>query len=164
MASIGKAVSMSLVSCSPRTSGECAVSQSSTCGRRTFREFTFQLAIRMGSGRRKRVAADAGKPQQGPRLGRAAAERDEGLERIDAAADLEDALAETPAGLRVHDPAFLEQAEGVRGKHLGPLVAVVPGRVAAAENMRKAVREAVEPGVGHDRDLATHRLELRDHT
>ena len=48
---------------------------------------------------------------------------------------------------RKHAP-LLEQAVGVRGKHLGPLVAVVAGGVAAGEDMAECVHEAVVVGRG----------------
>jgi hypothetical protein len=41
----GKASSVSLVSCRQSASTGLAASQSSTCGSRTFSEFTFQVAI-----------------------------------------------------------------------------------------------------------------------
>ena len=41
---------------------------------------------------------------------------------------------------------FLEGLEGVGGEHFGPLVAVVARRIAAAEDVREALREAVPLG------------------
>jgi hypothetical protein len=49
-------------------------------------------------------------------------------------------------------------AEGVGRQHLGPVVAVVAGRVAAVEDVREAVRVAVEGGAGQ---IATSRRTSR---
>src|SRR5262245_17562235 len=74
----------------------------------------------------------------------------EGLQRGARAADRQHFACEAFAGLAVEHAAellagFLEGGEGVGGQHLGPLVAVVAGRVAAREDVAEAVREAV-PG------------------
>ena len=48
--------------------------------------------------------------------------------------------ASAPPGFRAH---LLERIEGVGGQHLGPLVAVVAGRVAAREDVGEGAQEAV---------------------
>ena len=56
---------------------------------------------------------------------------------------------------------FLEQAVGVRREDFGPFVAVVTGRVAAVENVRKAFDEPIVVGSRNDGDLASNRGEQR---
>ena len=81
-------------------------------------------------------------------------------QRVDAAARARGTRRTTPApagcrprarissrkrspALGIEHAVLLEQAVGVGGQHLGPLVAVVARRVAAGENVREAVRETV---------------------
>ena len=59
----------------------------------------------------------------------------------------------------VEDAGLLERRERVGREHLGPLVAVVARRVAAAEDVRERVREAVVGRRLDDRDLAPHLVE-----
>jgi hypothetical protein len=96
--------------------------------------------------------------QEGIHLRFAAAEGLEGFERRAAAADGEDLVPEALAGLGVEHAALgaaalLEGGEGVGGQHLGPLVAVVAGRVAAGEDVAEAVGEAVPFGRGEHGDF-----------
>src|SRR5690606_31806664 len=83
------------------------------------------------------------------RLGgrRAPAELLEDLHRVTAAAEREHGVAEATSGrdqrLLVLETGLLERRERVGGEHLGPLVAVVARRVAAAEDVREAAQEAV---------------------
>src|SRR5262245_28549300 len=74
-------------------------------------------------------------PQQRLDLRLASAEFDERLHRIAAAAALEDRLLEPVRGSGVEDAVLLKRAERVGRQHLGPLVAVVTGRVAAREDV-----------------------------
>jgi len=78
-----------------------------------------------------------------PRL--ASPEFDEQFHRGAAAALREDGVAKAPGDVGIGQPFFLERAEGVGRQHFGPLVAVVARRIAAREDVRKAVRKAV-PG------------------
>ena len=71
----------------------------------------------------------------------------------------EDLAPEARADLGVEHALLLEQAVGVGRQHLGPLVAVVAGRVAAGEDVREAVREAVVRRRDHHRHLAPDLLE-----
>src|SRR3954471_9090662 len=86
-------------------------------------------------------------PQERIHARLAAAKRAERFGRWTAAAHRKDFLPETLAGLRIEHAArhagLLERAVGVGGKHLRPLVAVIAGRIAAAEDVRERVREAV---------------------
>src|SRR3954466_10504485 len=66
----------------------------------------------------------------------AAAEGDEGLEGRPASAASEPFPPETCADLGVQHAGLLERAVGVGRKHLGPLVAVVAGGIAAGEDVR----------------------------
>ena len=135
-----------------------APSQSSSCGRRTRSELTFQVAIRTGhrAARQASPASDAVQLSSGCDVRLAAAELDEGLERIAAAAAREDAVEEALRRGAVEDAALLEGREGVGRQHLGPLVAVVAGRVAAGEDVAEAVREAVPLRHRHHRHLGAH--------
>ena len=92
------------------------------------------------------LAAVAGELRRQPgvaqqRLGArlAAAEGAEHLQRMAAAAERQHRVAEAAAGRGdrrgVVEPGLLEGREGVGGQHLGPLVAVVAGRVAAREDV-----------------------------
>src|SRR5579862_4684236 len=74
-----------------------------------------------------------------------------GFERIHgaaAAAGFEDRLAVLAsgldAGLAVGARCFLERRVGVGAQHLGPLVAVVAGRIAAREDVAEGVGRATE--------------------
>src|SRR6185437_7630368 len=62
-------------------------------------------------------------------LRRAPAKGDERFERRARAAHREDRVAKPGADRGRHDTGLLEEAERVGGHHLGPQVAVVPGRV-----------------------------------
>ena len=86
----------------------------------------------------------------------AAAELDEGLERVAAAAAAQDRVEEALRRGVVEHPAFLEGRESVRRQHLRPLVTVVTGSVAAGEDVSEAVREAVPLGHRHDGDFGAH--------
>src|SRR5690606_36118335 len=83
--------------------------------------------------------------QQGVDARLAAAEGLEVLQRAAAAAAGEDLAQEARAGLGKLARRFLERGIGVGAEHLGPLVAVVPGRVTTGEDVAELVREAV-PG------------------
>src|SRR3569623_2309273 len=50
----------------------------------------------------------------------------------------------TQAGVAVENALLLEGGERVRRQHLGPFVAVIAGGVTAGEDVREAVRKAVE--------------------
>src|SRR5690606_35067150 len=63
--------------------------------------------------------------------------------------------------LRIEHTRLLERGERVRGEHLGPLVAVVPGCIAAAEDVRERAREAVVLGRANHGDLAPDVVEQR---
>ncbi len=89
-------------------------------------------------------------------LGFAAAEFDERLERIAAAAARQDAVEETRGGRAVEGAWPKECAEGIGGQHLGPLVAVVTRGVAAGEDVREAVRVAVPFRDARHGDLGAH--------
>src|SRR6185437_9878901 len=91
--------------------------------------------------------------QQGADLRAAAAELDESFQGIPAAAPREDGIEEALRGGVVEDAPLLEGGEGVGGQDLGPLVAVVPGGVAAGEDVPEAVGEAVPLRCGHHRHL-----------
>src|SRR5918994_5493361 len=91
--------------------------------------------------------------QQGFDIRLAAAEGLERFRRRPAAADAEDLVAESGADLRIQDAVLFEEAVGVGRKHFGPLIAVVPGRVSASEDMREAIREAVVGRRLEHRDL-----------
>src|SRR6267378_2353862 len=67
----------------------------------------------------------------------------ERFERRSAAADGEDLVAESRAGVGVEHPVLFEQTERVGGKHLGPLVTVVTGSVSSREDVREVVKETV---------------------
>ena len=77
----------------------------------------------------------------------ASAEGSEGLRRRPAAAHGQDLVAEALSGAPVEhafgSARFLEGAERVGRKHLGPLVAVVARGIATGEDMREVVRETV---------------------
>src|SRR5690606_15150196 len=79
-------------------------------------------------------------PQQGVRVRLAAAEALVELHRVLGAPALEHVLAKTRRHLAVEDAPLLEELERVGVEHLGPLVAVVTGRIAAREDVRKAAR------------------------
>ena len=64
-----------------------------------------------------------------------------------AAAELEDRLRKRRR-CRVEDAVLLESAECVRRQHLGPLVAVVAGRVPASEDVLEAVGKRFKAGAG----------------
>src|SRR4051812_7796189 len=85
-------------------------------------------------------------PQQGIDARVAPAEGLEGLDRRTAASYGEDLVAKPRARLRIENARgvapFLEHAVGVGGQHLGPFVAVVPGGVAAGEDVREIVGKA----------------------
>src|SRR5262245_64797048 len=74
------------------------------------------------------------------------AERLEDLHRMAAAAEREDGVAEAPAGrryrFRIVETGILERRERVGRQHLGPLVAVVAGGIAAREDVAEAAEEA----------------------
>ena len=106
--------------------------------------------------------------QQRVDLGLAAAEGLEGFQRRAAAAHCQDLAPEALASLGVEQAALaraglLEGGEGVGRQHLGPLVAVVARRVAAGEDVREAVREAVPGGRDHHRDFLAHLVEQGHH-
>ena len=56
-------------------------------------------------------------------------------------------------------PSSSNSAERVGGEHLRPFVAVVAGRVAAGEDVRERLHEAVVGRARHDRDLAPRGIE-----
>ena len=73
--------------------------------------------------------------QQGIDFRLAAAKGDIGVHDVATAADLQDLGAESLRRLRVENPGLLERTESVGSENLGPLVAVVSGRVAAREDV-----------------------------
>src|SRR5690606_36634003 len=81
--------------------------------------------------------------QQGVEAGLAAAEGLEVLQRAAAAAAGKDLAQEAGAGFGQLPGGFLERGIGVGAEHLGPLVAVVAGRVVAGEDVVELVRETV---------------------
>src|SRR5262249_26581713 len=95
--------------------------------------------------------------QERPRARGAPAEAPEHLERMLAASQREDRVAEAAPGLAQAIVARLEErAVRVGGQHLGSLVAEIPRGVASGEDVREA---AQEPGLGqrrHDRVLGPH--------
>ena len=54
---------------------------------------------------------------------------------------------------------FLEQAVGVGGQHFRPLITVITGRIAAGEDVREALREAVEFGRDQHRHFGAYFVE-----
>ena len=58
-----------------------------------------------------------------------------------AAAQGQDGAAKASADFgdagRIIQAGLLECSEGIRGKHLGPFIGVIPGRVSAREDVRK---------------------------
>ena len=82
--------------------------------------------------------------QQGVDAGLAAAEGAEAVHRRAAATGFEDLAAKALADLGVEQPLFLESCECIGREYLGPLVAVVPGRVTTGKDVREGVLEAVE--------------------
>src|SRR5262249_8212148 len=86
-------------------------------------------------------------------LGLATAEFDERLERIAAAATRQNAVEKASRSVAIERAALDESAEGIRRQHLGPLVAVVAGGIAAGKDMREAVRIAVPFRNRHHRHL-----------
>jgi len=92
-------------------------------------------------------------PEQGVDRRLPAAEGDVSFEDVPAPSDLEDFMPESCRGLAVENSGFLERRECVSGEDLGPLVAVVTGRVAATENVRERVRQPVVIRVTDERNL-----------
>src|SRR3990172_1465543 len=142
MASVGKDASSSLVSCRQTTSGWSLCSQSSRCGRGNFSELTFQVAsftpfFRPWSGASCLASSlpasccgHAVVPQQRSDARSPSSERLEGLERGTAAAHGKNLVPESGSDdgidhARLIGSVLFEQAVSVRGKHLGPFVAVV---------------------------------------
>jgi len=91
-----------------------------------------------------------------PDIRLAAAELDEGRERIAASAARENAVEKALRRLPIEGTGFPEGREGIGGQDLGPLVAVVAGGIAASKDVREAVRVAVPLGHARDRDRRTH--------
>src|SRR5262245_47511209 len=105
-----------------------------TWGSLTLRLLMFQVAIlRLALG-------DAGLLQQRVELWLTAAEIDERVERLAAAARREHRAPEALGRGSVEHAGFLERGERIGREHLGPLVAVVARRVAAAEDVTERVR------------------------
>src|ERR1700730_11819372 len=97
-------------------------------------------------------------PQQGIDLGGPAAKCDKRLQRGPASPASEHLVPEPATRLRRQHALFLEQAVGVSGKHLGPLVAVIARGITAGENMAESVREAaILRRPRHNRDFAPYR-------
>src|SRR5690606_38507258 len=92
-------------------------------------------------------------------LGRTPAERDERVERLAAAADAENALAKALGRRAIEHAGFLERGERVGCEDLGPLVAVIARRVAAAENVAESAWEAVVGRRLDDGDLVADLVE-----
>ena len=92
-------------------------------------------ASRVSSVRPTASGGDAEVPQHRVDARGTAPEGLEAVERIAAAADLEDLLPVAPAGVEIEDAGFLEGAEGICRQHFGPRITVVARRVAAAENV-----------------------------
>ncbi len=62
-------------------------------------------------------------------------------------------LTKTPCGRRVEYAGLLERGERIGRQHFGPLVAVVAGRIATAEDVRERMRQAVVIRVPEQRHL-----------
>lgn len=104
---------------------------------------------------------NAREPQEGIELRLSAAEGNEILDGIAARAALENFREEPPARLRVENAFLFESAEAVGREHFRPFVAVVARGVAARENVREALREAVPLWRKHHGDLFAHGVEKR---
>src|SRR5262249_49316694 len=78
---------------------------------------------------------DAQVPQHRIDVRRASAERPEAVDRVAAAAHLQDLAAVAAPRRAVEHPRFLEGAEGVGGKHVGPRVTVITRGISAAEDV-----------------------------
>src|SRR6478736_9170445 len=74
----------------------------------------------------------------------AAAEGLEAVHRVARAADLEDVLQIALAGGGIEHAFHFKRAPGIGAQQLSPFVAVIAGRIAAGEDVREAVLEAVE--------------------
>lgn len=72
---------------------------------------------------------------QRPGFGFVAAEAHVEFHRMLGTALRKDILTERAGDLAVEDALFLEEREGVRLQHLGPLVAVIPRGIATREDM-----------------------------
>ena len=101
---------------------------------------------------------------QRPGFGFVAAEAHVEFHRMLGTALRKDILTERAGDLAVEDALFLEEREGVRLQHLGPLVAVIPAAIATREDMSECraiavpdVRAAPAVGVPCDGDLRTAR-------
>src|SRR6186713_1606047 len=81
--------------------------------------------------------------QQGVEIGIATHEVPKEFLRRLAVSLAEDAVAESGAGFRIEHAIAKETAEAVGIEDFGPLVAVIPGRIAhgTAENMSEAARD-----------------------
>src|SRR4051812_9678516 len=95
-------------------------------------------------------------PEQCIDTRRAAAKRNEGLERRPAAANGQDLVAEALPGIGIEYAAFLKKAERIGRQHFGPLVTVVTRGISAREYVREALRESIERRRNDDGDLAAH--------
>src|SRR3569623_2095925 len=85
-----------------------------------------------------------------------AAEFDEQLHRFARAALFEHRAQEAQTCVPIEDALFLEGREGVGRQDLGPFVAVVAGCVTASEDVREAVRKAIERGRAHHRHVLAY--------
>ncbi len=72
---------------------------------------------------------------QRPGFGFVAAEAHVEFHRMLGTALRKDILTERAGDLAVEDALFLEEREGVRLQHLGPLLAVIPPGIATREDM-----------------------------
>mmetsp|Transcript_63646 Transcript_63646/g.146406 ORF Transcript_63646/g.146406 Transcript_63646/m.146406 type:complete len:501 (+) Transcript_63646:250-1752(+) len=107
--------------------------------------------IILGSGNKTRVS------KEGIRGWFPSTEVFEDLHGVAAAAHGQHGVAEPAAhghhGRLVAQARVLERAEGVRGHHLGPLVGVVPGAVAASKDMAERAQEPIIRQGRHHREL-----------
>src|SRR5690606_27072894 len=85
------------------------------------------------------------------------------VERLAAAADAENALAKALGRRAIEHAGFLERGERVGCEDLGPLVAVIARRVAAAENVAESAWEAVVGRRLDDGDLVADLVEQLEH-